>query len=426
MSGVSKSSIRPLIVADHASARFGGEALIPFQYFKYLRRINIDVHLLVHERTRGELCDAFPNDIERLHFVADSRINIWCSKLGRFLPDRIAVFTLGTISHFDTQLRQRRMAKTLVREFRFDLVHEPIPVSPKLPSMMFGLGVPVIIGPVNGGMDYPPNYNTAGRFEHAFISILRWTAEFWNEVLPGKRDAALILVSNKRSFNALPKNVRLRKVKEFVENGVDLDRFCVGSVGTRRENIDIIYVGRLIDVKRVDLLIDACVHLVGKVNFRIHIVGDGPLRGALEDQVRQMSLNSHVQFHGFLPQAEAAELLRGSDVMVLPSMRECGGAVVLEAMASGIPVIAVKWGGPADYIVDDTGVLIPPGKPNEFVGRLADTILWIAKNPEARADMGRAGRERVRQFYDWRVKVETLLKIYQEVVRDTSAEVEAI
>jgi glycosyltransferase involved in cell wall biosynthesis len=416
LSNFTKPSVTPLIVAEHASARFGGEALIPFQYFKYLRRINVNVHLLVHERTRKELCDAFPNDIERLHFVADSRINVWCSKLGSFLPDRLAVFTLGTLSHLDTQFRQRRMAKTLVREHRFDLVHEPIPVSPKLPSMMFGLAVPVIIGPMNGGMDFPPNYNLAGRFELIIIAFLRRTSAFWNQILPGKRDAALILVANERTFDALPPNIRRKKVVEFVENGVDLDRFRVGTDRTGRENLNIVYVGRLVDWKRVDLLIDACGRLVGRLNFRVNIVGDGPLRRALERQAQQMSLNNHIQFHGFLTQVAAAEQLGSSDIMVLPSMRECGGAVVLEAMASGIAVIAAKWGGPADYIVEDTGILVPPGKPDEFVRELADAILWMAKNPQARIKMGLAGRQRAQQFYDWRVKAEALLKIYQDVV----------
>ena len=108
--------------------------------------------------------------------------------------------------------------------------------------------------------------------------------------------------------------------------------------------LSIIYLGRLVDWKRVDLLIDACGKLIGKVNFQVHIVGDGPLRGTLERQVQQMSLADHVQFHGRLPQAAAAELLRSSDIMVLPSMRECGGAVVLEAMASAVPGHCDKMG----------------------------------------------------------------------------------
>jgi glycogen synthase len=131
-----------------------------------------------------------------------------------------------------------------------------------------------------------------------------------------------------------------------------------------------------------------------------------------------MSLTGRVQFHGWVAQAAAAELLRSSDIMVLPSMRECGGAVVLEAMASGVPVIATKWGGPTDYIAQDTGILIPPETPDEFVGRLADAIIWMADNPDVRVKIGHAARRRVQELYDWQVKAKALLQIYQNVVNN--------
>src|SRR5262249_46026652 len=155
------ANLRILLVAEHASASFGGEALIPFRYFKHLREMNVDVHLLVHGRTREELREAFPNDVERLHFVDDSLLNVWCDQIGRSMPDRLAEFTVNAVSHFETQVRQRRLVRFLVRTHQFNIVHEPTPVSPKLPSMLFGLSAPVIIGPMNGGMDYPPNYNMA-------------------------------------------------------------------------------------------------------------------------------------------------------------------------------------------------------------------------------------------------------------------------
>ncbi len=408
--------MKVLIVAEHASSLFGGEALIPYQYFKCLRELDVDVHLLVHERTKRELCSAFPNDIERLHFVADSLVNIWCSEIGKLIPDRLAVFTFWSASHFVTQIGQRRAARSLVHAHGFDIVHEPIPVSPKMPSMVFGLSVPVIIGPMNGGMDYPPNFDLAGCFEHAIISLLRRTSTFWNWIIPGKRHAAVILVANKRTYDALPCNIKYKRVLEFVENGVDLERFWADPVETACENLSLIFIGRLVDWKRVDLLIDACEKLIGKLNFKVHIVGDGPLRDALERQVQRVSLTSHVLFHGWIPQAAAAEMLRSSDVMVLPSMRECGGAVVLEAMASGVPVIAAKWGGPSDYIVEDTGILIPPRTPEGFVVELANAILWMAKNQETRIKMGQAGRRRVQALYDWHVKAKALLRIYEDVL----------
>jgi len=405
-----------LLVAEHASAIFGGEALIPFQYFKRLREIGVDVHLLVHDRTQKELRDAFPHDLDRLHFVADSLVNIWCCKLARLMPDRIAAFTVGTLSHFDTQIRQRNLVRSLLRQYRFDLIHEPIPVSPKLPSMLFGLSAPVIIGPMNGGMDYPPNYKMDGRLERFIVYCLRSTATFWNMVFPGKRQAAALLIANKRTYDALPAKLKRKRVVELVENGVDLNLFRPESIRAARQTFRIIHVGRLVDVKRVDLLLDASARLLGNVKFQLDLVGDGPLRGVLEDQVERLSLQSRVRFYGQLPQSAAAELLRGADVMVLTSMKECGGAVVLEAMAAGVPVIAAKWGGPADYVSAETGILIPPATPNVFVDELGKAMLWMARNPQARTKMGEAGRQRAAALYDWRAKARALLKIYEDVL----------
>jgi glycosyltransferase involved in cell wall biosynthesis len=405
-----------LLVAEHASATFGGEALIPLQYFKRLREIGVDVHLLVHERTRKELCEAFPLDLDRLHFVADSFVNIWCHKIGRFMPDRLAVFTLGAFSHLDTQVRQRRLARMLVRDHGFDLVHEPIPVSPKLPSLMFGVAAPVVIGPMNGGMDYPPNYSLVGWFEQFVIVSLRASAALWNTVLPGKRRAALLLVANKRTHSALPAGLQHKRVLELVENGVDLDLFRPKSTVGGRGKFRILYVGRLVDWKRVDLLVDACARLIGNVEFELDLVGDGPLRGSLMEQARRLLLMNHIRFRGRLAQSAAAELLRDADVMVLPSMRECGGAVVLEAMASGVPVIATDWGGPADYITEETGTLIAPATPAVFVSELSKALLWMARHPSERAKMGEAARQRVSALYDWRVKTRMLLNIYEDLL----------
>jgi glycosyltransferase involved in cell wall biosynthesis len=100
-------------------------------------------------------------------------------------------------------------------------------------------------------------------------------------------------------------------------------------------------------------------------------------------------------------------------------MRECGGAVVLEAMASGIPVIATNWGGPVDYITDDTGILIPPDTPEKFARELANSILLLATNPELRQKMSEAGRNRAERLYDWRVKARALLELYEAVVTNS-------
>ena len=415
--------IKLLIVAEHASAVFGGEALIPFQYFKQFRKLDVDAHLLVHERTRRELSDAFAGELDRLHFVKDSFFNIWCAKVSERVRSRVVAFIFGAISHLDTQIRQLFLVRKLLRIHQFNLIHEPIPVSPKLPSTLFGLCAPVIIGPMNGGMNFPPNYNLDSAVDHLLRQFLRSLASVANFIIPGKRRAALLLVANKRTYDALPGGLRSKRVLEFVENGVDLNLFTPRvheGIPRVHEGISeafrIICLARLVGFKRVDLLIDACSRLVGKMQFEVDIVGDGPLRKDLEDQVRRLSLGKYVRFHGWVRQAEAAGLLRQAEVMVLPSMEECGGAVVLEAMAAAVPVIAAKWGGPADYITEETGILIPPATPTKFIEELAGALLWMAKNPEKRIEMGDLGRKRAARLYDWRAKATALLKIYEDVL----------
>jgi len=120
---------------------------------------------------------------------------------------------------------------------------------------------------------------------------------------------------------------------------------------------------------------------------------------------------------GWQPQARCAELLRQADVLVLPSVNECGGAVVLEAMASAKAVIAVDWGGPSDYLDDSCGILIEPQNPAKLVSGLEAAIISLANDRNHCARRGRAGREKVLSEYTWPMKIERLLEIYRLVMR---------
>ena len=99
-------------------------------------------------------------------------------------------------------------------------------------------------------------------------------------------------------------------------------------------------------------------------------------------------------------------------MLVLPSLYECGGAVVLEAMAVGLPVIASNWGGPADYLDADCGILVSPKSRAQFVDDLGAAMLKLAGDAELRMKMGRAGRRRVEECFDWERKVDRILEIY--------------
>lgn len=414
---------RILIVAEHASTAFGGEASLPLHYFRVLRQRGLPVWLLVHERTRSELQAHFGATPD-IVYVRDTWAHRLLWQLGRPLPARLSYFSTGLLLRLLTQTRQRRMAREMVVRLGIDVVHQPIPVSPKEPSLLFNLGAPVLIGPMNGGMDYPPAFRALqGRWVERLIGLGRRGSELGNRLLPGKHRARFLLVANERTRQALP-STHGPEVVQLVENGVDLALWrCKPTSSPPTDTAQFVFVGRLVDWKAVDLLLQAFDLAADRRPMALTIIGDGPMRAALEqqaaashrlaDSAAPLPMAGQVRFAGWMPQADCAQALQTADAMVLPSLMECGGAVVLEAMACGLPVIATDWGGPADYLDPACGILVPPTDRVRFVTDLCEAMERLAGDPALRSTMGQAGRAKVEREFDWEAKVDRMLALYE-------------
>jgi glycosyltransferase involved in cell wall biosynthesis len=422
-------SLRVLIVAEHASLKFGGEAALPLHYFRLLRERGLPAWLVVHERTRAELSARFPQEAERILYIPDTAAHRMLWKVGQRLPDRLSYFSTGFVMRLLTQWIQRRIVKDLVRQERIDVVHQPIPVSPKEPSMIFKVGAPVVIGPMNGGMSYPPAFR---KLQNAWIEntlrVGKMASGLLNRLMPGKRQAALLLVANERTRLALPPGVEA-PVITLVENGVDLSVWA-NRASVQRTHTGItrfVFMGRLVDWKAVDLLLKAFAQSQQHAPMSLTIIGDGDERPHLEALCDTLGLvkgsnpaASVVSFLGWKAQAECAHWLQSSDALVLSSLNECGGAVVLEAMALGLPVIASDWGGPADYLDDQCGILVPPDSHDGFVQGLSEAMIKLAKSPSLREEMGAAGHRKVLREFDWNIKMDRMLALYRQAIQGTA------
>ena len=127
-------------------------------------------------------------------------------------------------------------------------------------------------------------------------------------------------------------------------------------------------------------------------------------------------------FHGWMAQEEVVKVLRGCDVFVLPSLRECGSSAIVEAMALGKPVIGTDWGGNPHLIDPGSGIWVEPSARDAFVAGLADAMLRLALAPELRAQLGAGGRNLIQTFYfDWESKVDRVLEILAETVERSGA-----
>jgi len=195
-------------------------------------------------------------------------------------------FTVGLLCHLYTQVLQRRIVRRLVSEHQIDVVHELTPVSAKVPSLMFGLGVPVVIGPLNTAVKFPLAFRARQNPTiDLLIAIGHQFVDFFNHLLPGKIKAETVLVANDRTKQALPSSVR-GKIIELVENGVDFSVWRSDSSLSKAATgqVNFIFLGRLIDLKAVDLLLEAFAAVVAQTDAVLEIIGEGDIRRELEAQ----------------------------------------------------------------------------------------------------------------------------------------------
>ena len=405
-----------LIVCEHASNVYGGEAMLPLNYFRLLSTDpNNQVYLITHARVKASIEQLTDIKQDHVFYMPDTKLHQVLDKYSALLPDRISLLTFGFLMHLLTQFYQWKLARKIVKTKNINILHEPAPVSAVLPSVMFCLGVPVVIGPMNGGMTFPPAFNTmAGRFERVLYRLTRVLSTVFNILIPGKFFANILLVANQRTKDALPK-LRLGQVLEIVENGV----FSVVDTPKKAQVkpiTDVLYVGRLVDWKAVDIAIDAI--NTCKSNVKLTILGDGPLKNELVQYAKKLAPNKIV-FAGMVPHEKTNQYYDEADIFILPSIRECGGAVVLEAMSRGLPAIVTAWGGPADYITNETGFLIEPKSRAYMIEQFALAIDHLAQQPNLRYEIGQAAINRVKQHFMWDKKIQNMLQVYHQAIGGT-------
>jgi glycosyltransferase involved in cell wall biosynthesis len=168
-------------------------------------------------------------------------------------------------------------------------------------------------------------------------------------------------------------------------------------------------------------LITAASRLPEALDVHIVIVGDGPLRPALEAQARALGLKDRrVHFTGY--RTDVGTILACSDIVVQPSLFDALPTALIEGLAAGLPAIASEVGGIVDIVTADLGILVPPASPD----RLAESLIALARDPERGRRMGQAARRRFEQQFDAVNWAGTLRRLYDEVLGGSSTSAGAV
>jgi glycosyltransferase involved in cell wall biosynthesis len=410
--------MRALILAEDCNPDWPSLPIVGYQMVKSLSRV-AQVTLATHVRNRAQLAQALPDtevvfiDNEYiaapLHKLATwvrrgNQAN-WSAAVASAYPGAIA-FDREVYKHFKSRLKSGG----------FDVVHRLTPMSPALPSPISGWSpVPFVLGPLNGGLAWPPEFRAELVRERETLRSFRNLYKYLPYHGSTFRDSAAILASFAHTLADLPESARARTI-DFPEVGVAPELFQNPGERPERGQLVFINVGRFVPLKLLDVAIRVFAHSPKLRAQKLVLVGDGMERPALEQLVKELGLEQVVEFAGWMNQAAVAARLREADVFFFPSIRELGGGVVVEAMGCGCVPVVIDYGGPGGLIAgQDCGAAVPLGTKEQLVPRLAAVLERYVDDRELRLRHSRAAYARAIEHFAWDAKARKIVEVYEWV-----------
>ena len=320
------------------------------------------------------------------------------------------------------QVKAYFAARKIHKEIQFDLFQHITYSNDWMVSFIGALlSMPYIRGPGGGAHRTPKGfegeYTLGGRIWEKVRSvgqrIFRWDPLF----VRGQSRASAILVCNAESIANIP-GKWAAKTYLFPINGVSSEDLALAGRATAgHEGFRVLTAGTLLRIKGFGLGIKAFKAFSDEYpDSEFHIAGGGPEEPRLRKLVDSLELQDKVYFLKSMSRDDVISAIAGADVFLFPSLRDGGGAVVIEAMSAGKPVICLDNGGPGMFVTEDSGIKITPQTPEDTVLELSRALERLYQDEGLRLRLGQAARERARQVFHWDELGEHLMDIYQEVL----------
>jgi len=422
--------LKVLLIIPNCNPDWVSVPLVGYRFYEGISQ-RTDSTLVTHERNKTALHKLHPDN--KIIYIGESkfirRYFKFVHRLSELKSNMIwplyHALTFPVYSEFNNLVYQK--FKDVVRREDYDIVHTVTPILPRYPVKIIKAceHTPFIIGPVNGGVTFPKNFKKIARQEFSHLNFLRSIGRF---SIPGYRKtyekADYILAGSTYTSNLLKKIFKISndRIQIFYENGITesfLKKATEDTAPLKGDSaiINLLFVGRLVPYKGADILIDAINILEPSIQEKIflNILGDGPEKVALENKVDYLRLRQRVCFTGWVGHQETLKYYRNSDIFCFPSLREFGGAVVLEAMANALPCIVINNGGIGEYVNEKTGFKINPTTRNFVVKEIKRCIEALICDKGLRKSMSLEAIKQAKQFI-WSVKADNIIDIYRKAI----------
>lgn len=249
-----------------------------------------------------------------------------------------------------------------------------------------------------------PGFNLRFSLQYVFLKPL--FRRIWG--------SAASVIANSDELRGLALKTTPGLAIDIIYNGIDTDEFRPAE-GEKIGPFTILCVSRLIQRKGVDYLIRALPAIINRhKDVRLVIAGEGKMETELKELASGLGIADNIVFRGYVRHDDLPALYRDADVFILPSLWEGMSNTLLEAIASGLPVVVTETGGTAELVKDigigrGNGIVIP----KEDSRAISEAVLRLLDSKELRTEMGARSRETALEF-SWEEVAEQYLKIYKE------------
>lgn len=309
--------------------------------------------------------------------------------------------------YFLWQLGAYFTAKKIIKEKEFDYCMHLTFGSMWMPTLFPLLKLPFIWGPIGGGESVPDYYLNNFPLKYRIVQKLRKlliTTSFINPLITiPSRNAELIIARTEESADVIPFKYR-NKTRIILETAIDFDMFKENVRIRENEKIcKIIYTGRLIHLKGLENALHALalIKAEGKICFEFTIIGKGPMKKSLIKLANDLGIEDNVKFVDQISQQEVIDHLYKSDIYLFPSLKEGGPWSLMEAMASGLPIVCMDLSG-MHIITDETCAFrIKPSSPKTTQLDMAKALNTLMLDRKLQESMGDNARNRIQKEFNW-------------------------
>ncbi|XZE44543.1 glycosyltransferase family 4 protein [Pirellulaceae bacterium SH467] len=407
--------MRVLLVAEQCNP---SQTSVPLQIANYCRAIaaEVDEPVVVTAVRNKQAIDQIGLGRAQVVYIDNETLSAltWkVSSLTRAGHDLSAALSVPLHRNFEKRVLNEVLCKTATP---FDIVHRISPASSAVPSWLASrCPVPFVIGPINGGLPYPPRFKGMQFREGEILRFARGLVKMIPGYAASFRSASAVIASFPHTACRIP----LRDTKKIIEMpdvGADASLFYPSTRNSTSEKCRFIFVGRLVPFKCPLVLVEAFAKSKLLRRHELVIIGDGPEGPKIDATIRENALQPCVKRLGKLPQPEVAKRLRDADVFAFPSVRDSGGAVTPEAMMSGLPCIAIDYGPPKSLLCKDSGILVPLGSWDDHVQGFQEAMERMVKDTGLRHKMGEAAYRRASALFSWGFKAKRIREVYEWVL----------